>query len=130
MSLRLGVWAGLFVLTEEGVDRGRAAVVRGWRRNVQGRGGEEVEGVPRDFVSTVLAGLGTAGAFSAWSRFPMPTAVRLAKMGGKAGLRFGLLQDAVSLLRGRELGYVEFIKRRTFASDEKEVKNEMKVTAG
>lgn len=44
-------------------------------------------------------------------RFPVPTAARVAKLGLKYGLAFGLVQDAVSLLRGRRLGYVEFVKR-------------------
>ena len=113
MSAKLGLWTGVFLGMEEGVDRGRASVVRTWRVV---KGTEEEEGLVagnRDFLSPVLAGLGTAGAFSAWSRFPMPTAARLAKTGAKAGLVFGLLQDAASLFRGRRLGYVEFIKRHT-----------------
>ena len=52
----------------------------------------------------------------------MPTAVRVAKMGAKAGLGFGVLQDGVSLLRGRRLGYVEFVKRHAFGRDGGEVK--------
>ncbi|KAK4542919.1 hypothetical protein LTR36_006108 [Oleoguttula mirabilis] len=123
MAGKQAVWVGVFFGMEECIDRGRAGVVRQWRR----RGGKGVDvgvgvGVReeeravagnRDFVSSVLAGLGTAGAFSAWNRFPVPTAARVAKMGAKVGLAFGLLQDATSLLRGRRLGYVEFVKRHT-----------------
>lgn len=119
MAGRTGAWTGLFVAVEEGVDRGRAAVVRQWRHV---RGTEEEERVVagnRDFVSTMFAGLGTAGAFSAWNRFPLPTAVRLAKMGVKWGLVFGVLQDVMSLVRGRRLGYVEFVRRRMFGGAEK-----------
>ena len=70
----------------------------------------------RDCASSMLAGLGTAGIFSARNRFPLPTAARTAKMGAKAGLAFGVLQDGVSLLRGRRVGYVEFVKRYTVGS--------------
>ena len=132
MAGRLGAWCGLFVVMEEEVDRGRGAVVRAWRRAVKGQGdGEGVEVVAgnRDFVSTAAAGLGTAGAFSAWNRFPMPTAVRLAKTGAKAGLLFGLAQDAVSLMRGRRLGYVEFLKRATFGRNGGEVREGVEAAA-
>jgi hypothetical protein len=134
MSFRLGCWAALFVGLEEGMDRGRAAVVRGFRDRVHPELVLDVEVVdkglvPRDFMSTVLAGLGTAGCFAAWNGFPMPTAVRVMKLGAKAGLGFGLVQDVVSLLRGRKLGYVEFVKRHTFGTDEGEVRGE-KVEVG
>ena len=121
---------------EEGVDRGRAAVVRGVRDRVHPELVLDVEVVdrglvPRDFMSTVLAGLGTAGCFAAWNGFPMPTAVRVMKMGAKAGLGFGLVQDVVSLLRGRKLGYVEFVKRHTLGTHEGEVRGgEVAVGAG
>ncbi|TKA31648.1 hypothetical protein B0A50_01725 [Salinomyces thailandicus] len=107
MGLRQAAWVGLFVVMEEGLDRGRAGAVRAWR----GAGGETEVAGNRDFVSTVFAGVGTAGVFSAWQRFPAPTAVRVARMGAKVGLVFGLVQDALGALRGRRLGYVEFIKK-------------------
>lgn len=114
MAVKCGFWSGLFAVFEEGVDRGRAAVVRQYRTvRWNGEEREELVAGNRDFVSTMLAGLGTAGVFSAWNRFPLPTAVRLAKMGAWWGLGFGVLQDAVNLLRGRRLGYVEFVKRHT-----------------
>ena len=110
MAGKQALWVGVFVASEEGVDRARGAVSRIWsglREDVNG----EVEGASKDFVSTLFAGLGTAGLFSAWNRFPLPTAARVAKMGAKAGLVFGVLQDGVSMMRGRRLGYVEFVKR-------------------
>jgi len=113
MAGKQACWVGVFVASEEGVDRARGAVSRIWsgmRENDHG----EVEGASKDFVSTVFAGLGTAGLFSAWNRFPLPTAARVAKMGAKAGLAFGILQDITSMMRGRRLGYVEFVKRHTF----------------
>ena len=130
MSGRLAVWTGTFVVFEELNDRGRAAVVRRWRTV---RGTEEEEKVVagnRDFLSTTAAGLGTAGAFAAWNHFPMATAVRLMKTGAKVGLAFGLAQDAVSLMRGRRLGYVEFVKRHTFGTDAREVGEGIEAAAG
>lgn len=117
------------------MDRGRAAVVRGFRSHVHPELVLDAETVdrgliPRDFMSTVLAGLGTAGAFSVWNRFPMPTATRIMKMGAKAGLGFGLLQDAVGLMRGRRLGYVEFVKRHTIGVDDTKVEERLHGVAG
>jgi len=71
-------------------------------------------------LSTTLAGLGSAGLFSAVNRFPMATFVRTAKLGMKAGFGFGVLQDLTSLVRGRRLGYVEFIRRRMLGRAEDE----------
>lgn len=119
MAGRQAFWVAVFVGSEESVDRARGAASRIWsgvRENDDG----EIEGASKDFVSTLFAGLGTAGLFSLWNRFPVPTAARLAKMGAKAGLGFGLLQDAVSIMRGRRIGYVEFIKRHTIGVGEKE----------
>lgn len=120
MAARQAAWVGVFVGMEECIDRGRAGVVRMWRE-VKGTAAEEklVAG-NRDFVSTVLAGLGTAGAFSAWHHFPVPTTARVAKLGAKVGLAYGILQDIAGALRGRRLGYVEFIKRHTVGSQEEE----------
>lgn len=119
MAGRQAFWVAVFVSSEEGVDRARGAVSRIWSGMKENEDGE-VEGTSKDFVSTVFAGLGTAGIFSAVNRFPIPTAARLAKMGAKAGLAFGLLQDAVSMMRGRRLGYVEFVKRHTIGVGEEE----------
>lgn len=130
-SAKYTLWVGMFFVLEEGVDRGRAA---GWRVWGRVKGGEYKKGssleqalaedqeetvdekqimMNRDCFSSMLAGLGTAGTFSAWNRFPLPTAARTAKLGARAGLLFGLLQDALSLMKGRRVGYVEFIKKHT-----------------
>lgn len=114
MAGRLSGWTILFVGMEEAIDRARIAMTR------LRRGDEVVTHVSRDFMSTALAGLATAGAFSAWNRFPVPTAARLARLGLKAGLAYGVLQDMASLLRGRKLGYVEFIKRHTIGASEED----------
>lgn len=124
MAGRLGVWTLVFAGCEESVDRARFAAARFWTGRVRGMAGlgldeDEAPEVKssKDFISTVCAGLGTAGLFSAWNRFPLATAARTAKMGAKAGLAFGLLQDAASFMRGRRLGYVEFVKRRLGVSE-------------
>lgn len=91
MAARLGVMIASFTTVEEAVDQ-----LRGHK----------------DFLSTVVAGLGTSGAFSAIKRFPLHTATRTAKLGLVGGLSFGLLQDALSLAKGRKIRYVEFIKHR------------------
>ncbi|KAK5154490.1 hypothetical protein LTS14_006626 [Recurvomyces mirabilis] len=118
MAGRVALGAGVFFTFEEGIDRARAGVLRQWRE-VRGRRsseGEEDRTIEscRDFVSTIFAGLGTAGMFSAWNRFPLSTAVRTAKKAVRYGLLFGVVQDMLSVARGRRVGYVEFVKSRVF----------------
>lgn len=111
MGGKVAFWVAGFFMVEEAVDH-----LRGGRR---------------DFLSTVVAGLSVAGGFSAWSksgwgleyvfpvlivlllgRFPLITAARTAKVGLISGLAFGLVQDALSLAKGRRLAYVDFVLRR------------------
>ena len=42
----------------------------------------------------------------------MYTAARTVKLGLKMSLAYGLLQDAVSILKGNRPGYIEFILNR------------------
>jgi len=130
MGLRLAVWTGLFLYMEEAVDRLRGAVLRQWvgfkdRRGLERELGleklENLRGVwvQRDFLSTTVAALGTAGAFSVWNRMPVNTAARTATLALKAGIGFGLVQDALSVLRGRRVGYVEYVRRHVFGGREK-----------
>ncbi|KAK0336079.1 hypothetical protein LTR91_012103 [Friedmanniomyces endolithicus] len=114
MAGKLGLWVGVFVTMEEGLDRGRAGLVRVWRGVRDGKEEDVLVEGSRDFVSTTLAGLGTAGAFIA-------TAVRTARMGAKVGFGFGIAEDVVSVLRGRRVGYVEFVKRQLFGGSESKV---------
>lgn len=67
MALKQGFWVGAFFGMEEAVDRARFAARRRWVR-LRGRGDVGDVVASRDFCSSVLAGLGTAGGFSAWSR--------------------------------------------------------------
>ena len=94
MGSKLGFWAGGFFVMEEAVDRLRGAVLRRWvgfkdrRRESKGWDLEERDiglerlgnkygvWVQRDFISTTVAALGTAGAFSAWSRSSEPEATQ------------------------------------------------------
>ena len=46
-------------------------------------------------------------------RFPLATAVRTARLGLYSGLAFGILQDALSLARGRGVGYVDFLSGKS-----------------
>ena len=59
MGIRTGFWVGLFALTEDAVDVLRESLVDGQEGLV----------ASKDLGSTVVAGLGTAGAFSLWSEF-------------------------------------------------------------
>ncbi|KAK7553291.1 hypothetical protein IWX50DRAFT_618726 [Phyllosticta citricarpa] len=98
-GFRTGFWAGGFLMCEQAVDR------------LRGLGGQDYKEQPRgDFGSTVVAGLGTAGAWSLWNRLPITAAARTAKTGLLLGLVYGLAQDATGLLRGQKLGYVESLR--------------------
>ncbi|KAI9699254.1 MAG: hypothetical protein M1820_007226 [Bogoriella megaspora] len=107
MGLRIGFWVATFGTLEEAVDRGR-----GRMKVLFGRGRGEGQHVS-DALSSVVAGLSTAGAFSLWNRFPMPTAARTAKMGLRFGLGYGILQDVVGVLKGRRVGYIDWIIGRS-----------------
>ncbi|KAI6249020.1 hypothetical protein HI914_02779 [Erysiphe necator] len=90
MGLRLSTWTAAFFIVENIFDR--------WR-------GE------KDFLNTIGGGLAVAGGFSWWNSMPAPTAARTAKLSLVVGLAYGLAQDVISLARGRELSYVNFILR-------------------
>jgi hypothetical protein len=112
---KFGFWTLLYFLLEEGIDRGRSKYLREfmeWRRGELVKSDNEagiLEG-QRDALSSAFAGLGSAGLFSIYNRFPLPTMSRTMRMGAKAGLAFGLFQDGLSLLKGRRIGYIEAIK--------------------
>lgn len=91
-----------------------------------------------DLANTVLASVTVAGGFSLWSkfclgcwtvswkptqtltpcffcptdRFPLATAARTTKTALLVGLAYGGVQDLASIIRGRPVSYVEFVKRR------------------
>lgn len=111
MSAKVSFWAVLFLAMEEATDGFRQGLAR------HTRGEQAADRVSKDFLSTVIAGMGTAGAFSLWNRFPLVTAARTAKTGIKVGLAYGLLQDGLGLLRGRRLGYVDWVSNRFLTRD-------------
>lgn len=92
MGPKVAIWVGTFVTLENALD--------------QFRGGDR----HKDFLSTVLAALTTSGLFSLWNRLPLPTAVRTARLGLRIGLIYGFGQDAISLLRGRRLAWVDLLR--------------------
>lgn len=51
-------------------------------------------------------------------RFGLPEAARTARLGLVVGLGYGFAQDSLSYLRGRKIGYVEYIKRMSGTSGE------------
>lgn len=115
-AIKFSFWAGLYFVLEEAFDRGRAYVAREIveyrdRRIVSTREEIGLLAGQRDAISSTFAGMGTAGGFSAWTRMPLHTAARNVKMGAAVGLTFGLVQDGLSLLTGRRVGYVDFMKR-------------------
>ncbi|OCK77766.1 hypothetical protein K432DRAFT_303465 [Lepidopterella palustris CBS 459.81] len=133
----LAVWVGVFFVCEESVDVFRGTWRRGWESGGLATGGDGFREVEekmrgsRDFVSTVCAGLGTSGLWSLYYKFPLPTAVRTAKLGLVVGLGFGLVQDAMALVKGQRVGYVDRIKsiRSNYAEwkDQREKKMEAKM---
>lgn len=136
MGVKLSVWVSGFFMCEEAIDRARGLG--------DSRG---------DFGSTVVAGLGTAGAWSLWSksfgasegmcrrqigtgfanglsdRFPPITIARTARMGLAVGLGYGLLQDAVTLLRGQRLSYIEYFRNLPRRFEDRRQRNVQKALA-
>lgn len=113
----LAVWAGVFVGVEEVVDnvRGRALVFGGGReeqdleeRSRHGAG----EYRHRDVASTVCAGMAVVGIHS-WRR-DWFTAARMARIGFKVSLAYGLTQDLVSVIRGRPPAYTDWLRTRVW----------------
>lgn len=103
MGFRTTFWVAAFVWLEAAADHHRGY------------------GKQQDFLSTTLAGVVTAGAFSAWHGFPAATTVRTGRLGFKIGLGLGLVQDMLGLLRGRKLAYVEYGKRIFSGRKEQEI---------
>lgn len=126
MSARLGVWVAAFVYTEEAIDRIRGATARRYiafrdrRMGLEHLGVERTSDpmviVQRDFLSTAVAALAVSGAYSTWNRFSQPAFARMAMLGLKVGVAYGLVGDMLSLLRGNKLGYIETIKNGLLGS--------------
>ncbi|PYH90039.1 hypothetical protein BO71DRAFT_91478 [Aspergillus ellipticus CBS 707.79] len=89
MGMKLGIGASVFCLLEETVD---------YARHDQ-----------RDFLSTVTAGLSLSGIYSLMARHDVYTAARTAKLGLKASLVYGMMQDVLEWSKGNRPAYVEFL---------------------
>ncbi|KAI1479077.1 hypothetical protein K445DRAFT_53612 [Daldinia sp. EC12] len=76
----------------------------------------------KDLFSTVMASLAVASGFSFWNRFSAAETARTAKKGLIFGFAYGATQDMVSLIRGRPVGYVKFIKRHIGEANQLEEK--------
>ena len=102
MGAVLTGWASLFMATEEVIDRARERLFA-----KQGPDGEMLAAGQRDTASTVVAAMSTAGIYS-WRRgLDYFTTARTAKMTLKYSLIYGLLQDALSSLRGSRPVYMD-----------------------
>jgi hypothetical protein len=128
---KFAFWTVLFFVLEEGIDHGRVRIakeIQRWRRKDSLRldDNASILASQRDALSSAFAGLGSAGFFSIFSRFPAPTMARTMKMGMKAGLAFGLFQDGLSLLKGRQIGYVEVVKFHVFGMQREDNQREDK----
>ncbi|KAI0169985.1 hypothetical protein GGR52DRAFT_490753 [Hypoxylon sp. FL1284] len=66
----------------------------------------------KDLFSTVMASLAVAGGFSFWNRFSAAETARTARKGLMFGIAYGAIQDVISLAKGRQVEYVNFIRRQ------------------
>ncbi|KAI1431127.1 hypothetical protein GGR50DRAFT_108192 [Xylaria sp. CBS 124048] len=66
----------------------------------------------QDFVNSVMASLAVSGGFSLWNRFSAAETARTAKKGLIFGLVYGGVQDALSLAKGRPVGYITYIRKQ------------------
>ncbi|KAI5288289.1 hypothetical protein KEM54_005324 [Ascosphaera aggregata] len=86
LGLRLGLGVACFALFEETCDRARHG--------------------HKDFLSTVTAGLTFSGMYSLISRHDIYTTARAAKLGLKASLAYGLVQDVLATTKGNPPFYL------------------------
>lgn len=106
-GLGLMVWATLFGVTEEMIDRSRARLFASREEDEDRISGQ------RDAISTVMAALTVAGAYSWKSGFDHYAAARMSKMAIKYSLIYGLAQDLLASLRGDRPAYVSWMIGKT-----------------
>ncbi|KAF2755142.1 hypothetical protein EJ05DRAFT_123929 [Pseudovirgaria hyperparasitica] len=87
----VGAFGGAFMLLEEAGD---------WIRGT------------RDFANSAFAGTVIATGYAGIKDLPRMTALRTARMGFVVGAGYGVLQDALSLARGRRVGWIDFLTGR------------------
>lgn len=100
---RLAGWAALFVGSEEVIDQ-----LRG--------GGDDRQ---RDAAGTVCAGMATAGLYSWKSGSDLFTSARMVKMALKVSLLYGVSQDVMSTVRGRQPAYIGWLMRHVLGQRDK-----------
>ena len=103
-GLTLTGWATFFVVCEEVVDQGRMRIFAN-------RDTGELAPGQRDFCSTVVASMTTAGLYSWRKGMDHFTAARTARMALKYSLIYGILQDGLACISGEYPLYVERILR-------------------
>ena len=101
----LSVWALMFMMAEEGLDQARGRLFA--------RGDEDFALGQRDAISTVVAALTTTGLYSRWQQMDVFATTKMARMGFKYGLLYGLVQDAVSTARGEPPAYLNWALRKS-----------------
>lgn len=104
MSWRVAPWVAAFYTVEHAVDCTRDV---------------DDTGTHKDFLATTIAGLSVAGAFSAYSKFTLPTMARTTKTGLLVGLSYGLAQDGLRLMKGERLAWVQLLRKVTFGTSAK-----------
>ncbi|KAH6651667.1 hypothetical protein BKA67DRAFT_660458 [Truncatella angustata] len=72
----------------------------------------------KDMFNTIAASLAVASGFSLINRFSAAEGARTARKGLIVGVVYGAIQDALSLARGRPVGYIEFLRRQIGSSAE------------
>ncbi|KAJ4397837.1 hypothetical protein N0V93_002074 [Gnomoniopsis smithogilvyi] len=77
----------------------------------------------KDFLNTTLASLTVAGGFSLWNKFSLPMTARTTKTALLVGLIYGGLQDVAGAVRGRPIGYMNWIRRKLGAKERDDLKN-------
>ncbi|ETN46822.1 uncharacterized protein HMPREF1541_01011 [Cyphellophora europaea CBS 101466] len=100
----VSIWASMFMLAEEGLDQARGRLFA--RRD------DEIALGQRDALDTVLAALMTAGLYTRWHRLDVFATSKTAKMAFKYGLLYGLVQDAISTVRGERPAYLVWASRK------------------
>ncbi|EEP76911.1 conserved hypothetical protein [Uncinocarpus reesii 1704] len=73
---------------------------------------------PRDFFSTVTAGLTFSGIYSLFARHDVYTAARTAKLGLKLSLAYGLAQDALAVAKGNKPRYITWVTSKFRGDDQ------------
>lgn len=97
----LSLWAGGFLLIEEGLDRARGRVFSNYE-------GELAPG-QKDFVNTVSSAVAVAGIYSWTQRLDPWAAARTAKLALRFAIPLGLVQDGLFVAKGHSPMYLRWL---------------------